>query len=75
MQEEVDRLLLGRFFSAANVIGLMRRSSTSLAERMWLSSFETSRGLHAPRRFQRRQALLQKLFVNARHGESPPETH
>ena len=23
------------------------------------------------RRFQRRQALLQKLFVNARHGESP----
>ena len=34
-----------RPLSAANFIGLMRRSSASLAERMWLSSLETSRGL------------------------------
>ena len=64
-----------RLFSAANLIGLMRRSSASLAERMWLSSLETSRGLQRPRRFQRRQTLLQKLFVNAATANPPSETH
>ena len=71
MQEEVDDLVLGAFFSLAKVKGLIRNSASSSAERIWLSSLETSRGAPGARLLKPAEALVEALLVDFGHGTVP----
>ena len=72
VQEEIDRLLLvealvGSEFEGidAQELGVARRTDVAL-------ELGDEPRTPWPRRFQRRQALLEKLFVNRCHGGSSP---